>query len=107
MNAPRTLGDALRAAAAAAPAAPALVGDAGTLSWGELAQRVERVAAGLRRGLAAGAPPHAVMLRPERDDLIVLLAHALAGIALLPLHPALPEAEAARLAAAAQLSVRP
>jgi hypothetical protein len=29
-------------------------------------------------------------LRPDRDDVIVLLAHAVAGIPLLPLHPALP-----------------
>jgi O-succinylbenzoic acid--CoA ligase len=40
-------------------------------------------------------------LRPDRDDVIVLLAHAVAGIPLLPLHPALPEADAARLAATA------
>ena len=40
-------------------------------------------------------------LRPDRDEIVVLLAHALAGIPLLPLHPALPEAEAQRLADAA------
>jgi len=105
-----TLGDALRDAARLAPAEPALVGDAGTLVWAALAAQVESVAAALRSiaatdpnaDAAAAMPrPHAVALRPERDDVVVLLAHAVAGIPLLPLHPALPEADADRLAAAA------
>lgn len=112
-----TLGDALRRAARLAPDAPALVGDAGTLGWGALAAAVDRVAARLRaiaaddatpgadgdgQGARRAAPrPHAIALRPDRDDVIVLLAHAVAGIPLLPLHPALPEADAARLAASA------
>lgn len=105
-----TLGDALRHAARFAPGAPALVGDAGTLTWAALAERVECVAATLRAIAAAdpdadaeaAAPrPHAIALRPDRDDVVVLLAHAVAGIALLPLHPALPEADAERLAALA------
>lgn len=103
-----TLGDALRQAARRAPGAPALVGDAGTYTWAALAERVECVAATLRSIVAAdpdadaeaAAPrPHAMALRPDRDDVVVLLAHAVAGIALLPLHPALPEADAERLAA--------
>jgi O-succinylbenzoic acid--CoA ligase len=108
---PATLAQALRAAAAQAPAEPALVGDAGTLNWAELAAAAARVAAALvtlcaDAGDDAATPrqspqPHALALRPDRDDVIVLLGHALAGIPLLPLHPALPEAEAARLAAAA------
>lgn len=109
--APATLGEALRQAAHRAPAAPALVGDFGSLSWAELAASARQVAVQLRRlaathqrDLAAPAAPprpHALSLRPDRDDVIVLLAHALAGIPLLPLHPALPEGEARRLAAAA------
>ncbi|MBK6787531.1 MAG: AMP-binding protein [Rubrivivax sp.] len=121
-----TLGDALRSAARHAPGDAALVGDDGTLTWAALAENVDRVAATLRALVAAdggafeGTPrgagegaiegrrtggaaprPHAVALRPDRDDVIVLLAHAVAGIPLLPLHPALPEADAARLAATA------
>jgi O-succinylbenzoic acid--CoA ligase len=107
---PSTLGEALRNAARLAPGEPALVGDAGTLSWAALAERVERVAATLRSigaadpdadGRAAVPPPHAIPLRPDRDDVVVLLAHAVAGIPLLPLHPALPDADADRLAAVA------
>jgi len=101
---PATLGDALHDAATQAPGEPALVGDAGTLSWAELAARVEKVAATLHAlaeaegGAAQARRPHALALRPDRDDVVVLLAHAVAGIPLLPLHPALPEAEVARLA---------
>lgn len=89
-----TPGDALRAAARAAPGEPALVGDRGTLTWAELADRAQRAATSLRalsaRARPEGEPPrpHAVGLRPDRDDVIVLLAHALAGIPVLPLHPA-------------------
>jgi O-succinylbenzoic acid--CoA ligase len=100
MTAPATLGWALRAAASAAPSQPALVGAAGTLSWAELAEQVAAVAAGLCAMGGAGLP-HALALRPDRDDVIALLAHASAGIPLVPLHPALPEAEAAQLAGAA------
>jgi O-succinylbenzoic acid--CoA ligase len=109
-----TLGDALRGAARFAPGEPALIGDAGTLDWAELAARVERVAATLLAEaadadkLACVAPvepasrrAHAITLRPDREDIVVLLAHAVAGIPLLPLHPALPEADAAVLVAAA------
>jgi O-succinylbenzoic acid--CoA ligase len=106
-----TLGDALRHAARLAPGDPALLGDAGMLTWSELATRVERVAAtlhalaaesdGVAKPSAESCRAHAVTLRPDRDDIVVLLAHAVAGIALLPLNPALPEADAARLAAAA------
>jgi O-succinylbenzoic acid--CoA ligase len=121
-----TLGDALRSAARHAPGDAALVGDGGTLTWAALAENVDRVVTTLRalaaadgeavegthRGAGDGAiearrtsgaapRPHAIALRPDRDDVIVLLAHAVAGIPLLPLHPALPEADAARLAAAA------
>ncbi len=114
-GAPRvaTVGDALRNAARQAPGEAALIGDSGTLSWAGLAARVEQVAAGLRAlatadgdaedraDTAASSRAHALTLRPDRDDLVVLLAHATAGIPLLPLHPALPEADASRLAAAA------
>ena len=109
-----TLGDALRDAARLAPGEPALIGDAGTLVWAALAERVESVAATLSSIAAGDADadadadttaatprPHALALRPDRDDVIVLLAHAVAGIPLLPLHPALPEADADRLARAA------
>jgi O-succinylbenzoic acid--CoA ligase len=121
-----TLGDALRSAARHAPGDAALVGDGGTLTWAALAEDVDRVATTLRalvaadeeaveaahRGAGAGTidgrhtsgatpRPHAIALRPDRDDVIVLLAHAAAGIPLLPLHPALPGADAARLAAVA------
>lgn len=99
-----TLGAALQLAASKAGDATALLGDFGRLSWGELQQQVAAVAARLRAQALAGhepgasPPAHAVVLKPDRDDLIVLLAHALAGIPLLPLHPALPEGEAQRLA---------
>ncbi len=101
-----TLGAALARAARTAGAAPALVGDHGTLGWGDVARRVDAIAGTLRafagEADATGVPaPHAVTLRPELPDLLVLLAHAVAGIPLLPLHPALPEADAARLAASA------
>ncbi|BBF94056.1 class I adenylate-forming enzyme family protein [Blastochloris tepida] len=98
-----TLADVLFAAARDAPAAPALVGEAGTLGFGELAARVAAVAAGLRAMAAPDEPPrpHALALRPDRDDIIALLAHAVAGVPILPLHPSLPEAEALRLTEAA------
>jgi O-succinylbenzoic acid--CoA ligase len=102
MTAPATLGEALRAAARAAPRQPALVDPAETLCWAELAERVAAVAAGLAAIAATDGPrAHALALRPGRDDVIALLAHGMAGIPLLPLHPALPEAEAARLSEAA------
>jgi hypothetical protein len=93
--------------ASTAGAATALQGDFGCLSWAALWNQVAPVAARLRSVAVAGREPgtplqaHAVVLRPDRDELVVLLAHALAGIPLLPLHPALPEAEAQRLADAA------
>lgn len=113
-----TLGDALRSAARHLPGEAALVGDSGTLTWAALAEHVDLVATTLRAlatadeaatdgarerlcKSAAAPRPHAVALRPDRDDVVVLLAHAVAGIPLLPLHPALPEADAARLAATA------
>ncbi len=100
-----TLGDALRRAARLSPDTPALLGDFGQLTWGELAARAATVAAGLAQRAGpeptGAVAPQAVVLKPDRDDVIVLLGHALAGIPLLPLHPALPEADAARLAAAA------
>ena len=104
---PNTLGAALQRAAQTAGAAPALLGDFGRLSWAELWARVQPVAARLQALSVPGREPrglpqaHAVALRPDRDEIVVLLAHALAGIPLLPLHPALPEAEAQRLADAA------
>ncbi|MDE2371224.1 MAG: long-chain fatty acid--CoA ligase [Burkholderiales bacterium] len=90
------MGSVLDAAARIAGEQPALIGDFGTTNWHDLARRVAAVAARLH-----GARPQALALRPDRDDLVVLLAHAVAGVPLLPLHPALPEAEAQRLAAAA------
>lgn len=111
---PATLADALWRAARLAPDGLALIGDFGCLTWAELAARVVQGAGRLRRlaamapggpvvpGAPAAAPrPHAISLRPDHEDLVVLLAHACAGIPLLPLHPALPATEAARLAAAA------
>ncbi len=104
---PTTLGAALQRAASTAGAATALQGDFGCLSWAALWNQVAPVAARLRSVAVAGREPgtplqaHAVALRPDRDEIVVLLAHALAGIPLLPLHPALPEAEAQRLADAA------
>jgi O-succinylbenzoic acid--CoA ligase len=109
-----TLGAALRRAASTAGAATALQGDFGCLNWAALWDQVAPVAARLRAVATAGREPgarlqaHAVVLRPDREALIVLLAHALAGIPLQPLHPALPEAEAQRLAdtaAARRMSV--
>lgn len=105
-----TLGDAVQRAAQQAGAELALAGDFGALTWAELAARAQAVAAQLcalaadDRAPAAPARaqarlrPHAVVLKPDRDEIIVLLAHALAGIPLLPLHPALPEADQQRLA---------
>jgi O-succinylbenzoic acid--CoA ligase len=109
-----TLGAALRRAASTAGAATALQGDFGCLNWAALWDQVAPVAARLRAVATAGREPgarlqaHAVVLRPDREALIVLLAHALAGIPLQPLHPALPEGEAQRLAdtaAARRMSV--
>jgi O-succinylbenzoic acid--CoA ligase len=98
---PTTLGAQLRRAARVAGAEPALVGDFGSLSWAELARRAQALAQGLQAFAAGDQRPHAVSLKPDRDDVVVLLAHALAGIPLLPLHPALPDADALRLAQAA------
>ncbi len=101
------MGAALQRAARLAPGEPALVGDAGTLPWAALWARVQAVAARLQamselaREPGAPARPHALALQPGPDDVVVLLAHALAGIPLLPLHPALPSGDATRLAEAA------
>ena len=95
---PPTLGALLLRAARLAGAEPALVGDFGSLSWADLAAQAQALARGLQTWAADDPRPQAVSLKPDRDELIVLLAHALAGIPLLPLHPALPEADALRLA---------
>lgn len=91
----------------AEPGGVALVGDFGVLCWAELWSRVQAVAAGLYGrglpdpGVGRAGPAHAVALKPDRDEIVVLLAHALAGIPLLPLHPALPQGDVQRLVQAA------
>lgn len=95
---PTTLGALLLRAARLAGAEPALVGDFGQLSWAHLAAQAQALAQGLQAFAAGDQRPHAVSLKPDRDEIIVLLAHALAGIPLLLLHPALPGADALRLA---------
>jgi O-succinylbenzoic acid--CoA ligase len=101
-----TLGDALRRAARLSPDTPALLGDFGQLTWAELATRAAHVAAGLARGRrprarrSRGAARGGAAARPRRPRRACWPTRG-AGIPLLPLHPALPEADAARLAAAA------
>lgn len=94
---PTNVGALLLRAARQAGAEPALVGDFGSLSWAELAGQAQALAAQLQASAADDPRPHALSLRPDRDDVVALLAHALAGIPLLPLHPALPEADITRL----------
>lgn len=95
---PPTLGAMLSRAARLVGGEPALVGAFGHLSWASLAARAQSLARCLQALAAVDRRPHALSLKPDRDDVIVLLAHAWAGIPLLPLHPALPEADAQRLA---------
>jgi amino acid adenylation domain-containing protein len=83
-------------AARANPAAPALVGAGGTMTYGELDARSARLARWLRaRGAGPGA---AVGLALERshDGIVAMLAALRAGCAYVPLDPAFP---AERLAA--------
>ncbi len=87
--------------AAAAPAAPAVVSAAGTLTYGELVAHARRLAHHLRAhgvGLTPGTEPLvAVALAPGPDQIIALLAALEAGAAYLPLDPCQPVARLAAL----------
>ncbi|MEU4538822.1 amino acid adenylation domain-containing protein [Streptosporangium sp. NPDC023825] len=76
--------------AAEAPAAPALVSEAGTIGYGELERRSARLAARLREAGARRESVVAVVLPNGEDAVVALLAALRAGAAYLPLNPADP-----------------
>ena len=85
----RGLVDLFEAIVARDPAAPAILASGGAISRGELAERVERIAAGLA---AAGLRPGgvvAVALRPGAGAVAALLAVLRAGGVYLPSEPGL------------------
>ncbi|MGQ4599719.1 amino acid adenylation domain-containing protein [Nocardia sp. R6R-6] len=78
--------------AATAPAAPAVQDAAGTLTWAELAQRVEHLS---NRLVSAGIRPSdrvGLILRHSRDLLIAALAAMRVGAVYVPVDPAYPAA---------------
>ncbi|MFI6374275.1 amino acid adenylation domain-containing protein [Streptomyces sp. NPDC050546] len=84
------LAELFRRQAAEAPGAPALVGPDRTLSYGELADRAERLAEVLAgRGVRPGDVV-AVVLPRSADRVEAVLAVAFAGAAFLPVDPELP-----------------
>jgi len=81
------LADLVRDAAARLPAAPALVADGATMTWGELDGRVGGVAAALR---ARGLPPSArvAIALPQVPDFAVAFFGVLrAGLVAVPVNP--------------------
>lgn len=88
---------ALDAAAERRPDAPALLGTEGALDFSALRRLVHARAAEL-----SGDAPLPLVVRPCTDEIVTLLGALVAGRAVLPLHPRLPEAERARLIGAAR-----
>jgi amino acid adenylation domain-containing protein len=87
---PATLAELVQAAVARAPAAPAVVGDSGVISFAELDARANRLA---RLLIAHGAGPEQVvaLVLPRSVEIVVAqLAVAKAGAAFLPIDPAYP-----------------
>ncbi|MDX6744047.1 salicylate synthase [Actinocorallia sp. A-T 12471] len=92
------LHDGFFAHAAAAPEAPALLGDE-TVSYGELADRALRVAGALvARGVRPGEPV-AVTLPKGTDQVAAVLGTLAAGASYVPIGVEQPEARVARVAA--------
>ncbi|GKQ37537.1 hypothetical protein ALMP_40740 [Streptomyces sp. A012304] len=85
-----TLVDGVLAAAARTPDAPAVVDDAGTLTFAELLARAEAVAAALlERGTPRGALV-AIVLPHGRQQAVAALGVLLAGAAYVPVDPSQP-----------------
>lgn len=83
----------LRAQAAAHPTRPAVLDDAGTLSYGELERDAGGIAVALqRRGLVPGEHV-ALLLGNGRECLVAYFGAVRAGAVPVPLHPQLPAEE--------------
>jgi amino acid adenylation domain-containing protein len=90
----------LRACAAAAPGAPAVIGEDGTMTYGELAERAARLARRLA-GAGVGRGDVVCVYAARSPALVVALAGVLwAGAAFAVLDPAHPPARLAEQAAA-------
>ncbi|MEU4724336.1 amino acid adenylation domain-containing protein [Nonomuraea dietziae] len=98
--------------AARTPEAPAVVGEEGTLGYGELLVRADQLADRLRTVLAKGEPDQIVglVLPAGAEAVVAVLAVLRAGAAYLPLDPKHPPARLAALlgeASAAAVIVAP
>ncbi|GEK80346.1 non-ribosomal peptide synthetase [Agrococcus baldri] len=92
-----TVLDALRATAERMPAADAIVDESGTLSFAQLVDRVDALAAGMAaRGVERGARV-AVALPRIADAVVVVLAALRAGAVAVPIDIAYPDARIARI----------
>ncbi|MCH1883547.1 non-ribosomal peptide synthetase [Agrococcus sp. ARC_14] len=92
-----TVLDALRATAMRMPDADALVDESGTLSFAELVERVDALAAGIAaRGIERGARV-AVALPRGADAVALVLAALRAGAVVVPIDIAYPDARIAQI----------
>ena len=99
--APQNVLDALAASAAARPTAPALVGDDGTLTTGELAEQVDVIAGGLRAAGAVAGDRIALAVRRGTESVAGLLAIWRAGAVAVPVDITLPGQRIATMLGAA------
>ncbi len=101
---PLTLGAGLRAAARRAPRKIALSLGERSLSFGELATRVNRVAAAARHGLGLQPGAHVLLLAPNCLEYLELVAGlADAGLAVVTANPHLTPAELAAICTDAEV----
>lgn len=86
--------------AARTPDAPAVIGEHGTLGYGELLRRADQLAVRLRETLGAaggGVPLVGIVLPTGAEAIVAILGVLRAGAAYLPLDPAHPPARLAAL----------
>ncbi len=88
---------ALTTAAAQRPAAIALSWDGGELSYRELEEAAERVAAGLHRRGVRSETPVPIRLRRSAEYVVAMLAVHKAGGLIVPLDPAMPDERVAEI----------
>ncbi|WP_084693310.1 non-ribosomal peptide synthetase [Actinomadura atramentaria] len=103
--APTTVPELVEAAAARNPQATAVIAEDGVLTYGELLDRADRLAAALA-GRGAGPETVVAVALPRSAELVVAqLAVLRAGAAFLPIDPDLPPERARATAASADLGI--
>jgi long-chain acyl-CoA synthetase len=91
-----TLRDGIRSVAARDPRAPAVECDGRSLSFGSLANRIDRVATLVRLGLGLRPGDHAAIFSPNRVEYVELVAGlSAAGVAAVPVSSRTTAAELA------------